>query len=253
MMEGVAEVPKAVFKDVIKKECPDFSKLPDIFDPGEDLPDWGDGDLKIPQFAKEDVTLASNDAGEKRDIKSNGPEDQKFEKDKVGPLEKRGEVCEDIAVRGKPMPDGRSINDEARTRTYWEDKRPSEAKEGGNSWLTTYRKKEDGSGSDDPIAKQRIEARDEYKAGKITKAEAEAKVIIAEHDDHYSKKGEKWSDSTDSRTEGYTDKLGVRLPDTPENQGRVDGMVKELKETGRNPEVIRENGVAYVTYDTRRQ
>lgn len=243
MMESVTEVAKVVLKETTETKLPDVSRLPDIFDPREDLPDWGESESKIPQFTKEDVTLASKDVGEQRDIKSNGPEDQAFDNDKNAPLERKGEKCSELAIRGKPMPDGVSINDNSKTTTYWEDKRPSESKDGGNSWLSTYK--------NDPIATDRVKARDDYRDGKITKAEAEAKVIISEHDDHYAKKDTQWENPNADKTQGYQDKLGIRMPDTEVNQGRIAGLEKELAQTGRNPEVTRENGIAYIKYDTK--
>lgn len=186
-------------------------------------------------------------------VESNGPKDQKFDRNKNKPLEANGDQCceesdfnkGDAGTKGrKPTPDAVSFNVLEKIKIYWEDKRPSECKPGGNSWLSTYR--------NDPIAETRIKAKDDYEKGKITKEDAEARAIIAEHDDHYEKKGERWNDPDGVPQTGMKEKLGIRLPDNEDNQGRISSLVKELKGSGRNPETKNENGIVYITYDTKK-
>jgi hypothetical protein len=184
----------------------------------------------------------------KQKIKGGGPEDQAFDQNMKTGFSKSGEEFYDegsfqkgnAGISGrKPTPDGLSVDKANKTKTYWEKKRPSECET--KSWNSTY--------ENDPIAKERKAAKNDYEAGKITKAEQQARNVIAEHDDHYAKKGERWSDPAGVPSEGYQDKLGIKMPDSPNNQDFIEAILKELKKTGRNPKVSQENGIVKIMYD----
>jgi hypothetical protein len=192
-------------------------------------------------------TPAEKSALNKKAMKD-GPEDQAFDHDKNKHSNEKGEqVYEEGAFQSgndgvggrKPTPDG--VTCDGNTKIYWEDKRPSECKPGGNSWLSTY--------EDDPIKGVRTKAADDLKKKLITKDEAEAKIIIAENDDHFAKKGGRWNDPKEIASV-KNEKLGIRMPDTEENAGRVEALRKELEASGRNPIVTRNNGVVSIVYDT---
>jgi hypothetical protein len=194
-----------------------------------------------------DSPMAKKSASAKR-VKGGGPQDQAFDKLKNAKLGSRGDQVYgeasfqkgDGGIRGrKPTPDGVSVDRVNRTKTYWEDKRPSECEE--NSWRSPYKT--------DPIAKERTAATHDLKDGKITQAEAESRIVIAEHDDHYAKKGKRWNDPAGVPSQGYQDRLGVRLSDSPVNQDRIPALIKYLKDSGRNPQVQRENGIVSIMYD----
>ena len=133
----------------------------------------------------------------------------------------------------KPTPDGVSVL--GNIKTYWEDKRPSECSKGGNSWLSTYKK--------DPIKDQRIKAKEEYKTGTSLRPEAECKIIIAEHDDHYQKKGKRWNDPEEIGGSVAETKLGLRMPIIEENVERFVAIERILRDTSRNPQSVR--GIIY--------
>jgi len=198
---------------------------------------------------KKAVTQNTERISSKR-IKSGGPEDQAFDKYKDKGLRKRGvqafeENSFQKGVAGisgkKPTPDGLSVDYVNKTKIYWEDKRPSEWQ--NNSWRNTY--------ASDPIAKERITNRD-LVGSNITKAEADAHNVIAEHDDHFAKKILRWNDPANVPSKGFKDQLGIRIPDWADNQDRIYAFLKELKNTGRNPEIWRENGVTFIKYDVKK-
>ena len=175
-----------------------------------------------------------------------GPEDKQFDANKLKEKTETTHYGEDEFTAGdagkggrKPTPD--RVSDDGETKIYWEDKRPSECKDGGNSWLSTYK--------NDPIAKVRKEARECYKRKQCTKEEAEAKVIIEEHDDHYRKKGKRWDDPEKLKGKTRIEKLGIDLPDTPTNRMRMENVFKQLQEAGRNPKMTIEDGVIKIVYD----
>jgi hypothetical protein len=138
----------------------------------------------------------------------------------------------------KPTPDGTTIDHENKIKIYWEDKRPSECH--NNSWLSTYTK--------DPIKADRVSARKDMDAKKITRPWAEARIIIAENDDHYEKKGGRWNDPIGLPND-YKTRLGFRLPNSETD--RIDAMVKELENTKRYPVSETKNGITYIIYDTK--
>lgn len=190
-------------------------------------------------------------------IKGDGPEDQLFDKDTKKALIKRGEIVYDETsfqkgtggIRGKkPSPDGMSVDYDKKTKTYYEDKRPSEW--GNNSWLS--HPKDKMGVIRDPIEKERAAAIRDYKKGKITKAEAEARIVIAEHDDHFLKRGTRWNDPDGVPSKGFKENLGLRIPDSPPES--IDAIIKYLKDTGRNPEkVVSENGFIIIKYDIKKR
>jgi len=94
----------------------------------------------------------SEKASIKKKIRGDGPEDQAFDKNKIGSSTGRGDAIYDEGSfrKGnsgkpgrKPTPDGLSVDHVNKWKTYWEDKRPSECE--NNSWRSPY----DG----DPIQK----------------------------------------------------------------------------------------------------
>jgi hypothetical protein len=138
----------------------------------------------------------------------------------------------------KPTPDGITIDHENKVKIYWEDKRPSECH--NNSWLSTYTK--------DPIKADRVSARKDMDAKKITRPWAEARIIIAENDDHYEKKGGRWNDPADIPNDCKTC-LGIRMPAS--ETARIKAMSQVLEKTGRNPIVESKNRITYIIYDTK--
>lgn len=192
----------------------------------------------------------TNKKSSSKKLKGGGPEDQLFDKNGKKGLIKRGEeVYEEASfrkgsagVRGrKPTPDALSVDHAKKIKTYIEDKRPSEWE--NNSWRSHPKPV-------DPIQKERAAALKDFKDGKITKAEADARIVIAENDDHFLKRGTRWTDPEGVPTKGYKDMLGVRMPDAPPE--RVEAFIKYLKDSGRNPEVVRENGIAFIRYDVKK-
>ncbi|GEM_PF-3376617 len=183
-----------------------------------------------------------------KNLPSNGPEDQAFDKQ----VQKRPEECGekyyketsfekvgDDKRKSTSRPDGLSVNDTI--KTYEEDKRPSEYS--NDVMTTTY--------ANDPIADQRIKAREEMKQGEISKDEAESKIYIAEHDDHYEKKGVVWDDPKEIKQNGQTEKLAFNVPEgiRPE---RTEAIIKQLEDDERNPVVTRKDGVVRISYDPKR-
>jgi len=242
-------VDEALHSEEVPENIPDLGKGPVIMDENpyskeapESPTDLGkkDDPYGIPTFAQA-VQEGANDKPHK-----DGPEDKEFDENNDSDLEEAGyeNYSEDEFTKGdagvpgrKPTPDGVSVKDD--TKIYWEDKRPSETEH--NSWLSTY--------ENDPIAEQRTETREKMESGKLSMDEAEAKVVIAEHDDHYEKKGERWNDPAELQDDGRQEKLGIRIPDNEANQGRITAIEKELADTGRNPQVSRENGNCRIVYD----
>lgn len=194
-------------------------------------------------------------------IKGGGPEDQLFDENGKMALINRGEEFYNEAgfrkgtarIPGrKPTPDGMSVDRTRKTKTYYEDKRPSEWE--NNSWRS--HPKDKMGVIKDPIQKERAAAIKDLNEGNITKAEADARIVIAEHDDHFFKRVTRWQDPDGVPSEGFKDKLGIRMPDSPPPPARpakrVEAFIKCLMETGRNPEVFRENGIVFIRYDVKK-
>mgnify|MGYP000893692048 CR=1 FL=1 len=207
----------------------------------------GDVIVGLPRVNEIDNCIDRAAQGLKDRPRKDGPQDQQFDRDKDKWLEEQNFKTypessfgkgEDGVQGRKPTPD--AVSDDGKTKIYWEDKRPSECE--SKNWLSTY--------PNDPIKEPRTKARDDLDNGKISRPEAEAKTIIAEHDDHYTKRGSRWSDPEGLRDESRNEKLGIRLPDSPNNQELIKATEQELKDQGRNPDVRRENGIVYITYDT---
>lgn len=202
-----------------------------------------------------------NKASSSKRIKGGGPEDQLFDKNGKKDLIKRGEEVYDessfrkgsAGITGrKPTPDAMSVDYAKKTKTYIEDKRPSEWE--SNSWRS--HPKDKNGVIKDPIEKERAAAIRDLKDGKITKAEADARIVIAENDDHFLKRGSRWTDPDGVPSKGYKDELGIRMPDSSPPPKRVDERVeafkKYLKDAGRNPEVVRENDIVFIRYDVKK-
>lgn len=100
----------------------------------------------------------------------------------------------------------------------------------------------------DPIKKIRVKNIEAYKRGDISKADAEATIVIAEHDDHFNRKGETWDypDGVDSF--GKNELLTMVLPAMETTFKSA--MIKILQNRGRNPKSKIEDSIAIIIYSS---
>ena len=169
-------------------------------------------------------------------------DDGEFDKD-VRTLSDWHYICECQLVplgRGmgrRPMPDGLLVK--KRHLCFVEIKRPSECAR--NSWGATYEK--------DRIKSYRIEVRKKLDQHKILRHDADAKIVIAEHDEHMSVRGRLWDVPREYQGIKSILRNCFILPTSRNYLG--DAIIKELDSTGRNPTEFTSGKARFIVYELR--
>ena len=132
-------------------------------------------------------------------------------------------------------PDGFALDEN--TILVREMKRPREFKS-RSSWLCTYEA--------DPIKQERVKWIEAQQNNSITKKEAEARIVIAEHDDHYFKRGRTWDYPEHIETDGKNEILSMELPWAEIKF--ITALINALEVSGRHPRITEENVVCIVIY-----
>lgn len=242
---AVTAVTKMAVKEIVKKAATEITK--EIVKSGfSEVVKKGGVDVgsmfnsRNLEYVNKAIRLSRTSQMVRSKIHRNGPEDVSFDTNKGLGLGK--EYAESEFTKGtervqgrKPTPDGVTVTPKGE-KIYWEDKRPSECN--NNSWLSTYK--------NDPLKDYRVQQAEAVKNGEITKARGEARMIIKEHDEHMKQKGGRWNDPKEVSANAK-EKLGIRMPSNQTE--RINEIIAELKETGRNPEVIEKDGITAIVYD----
>lgn len=176
------------------------------------------------------------------DVFRNGPQDILFDLNK-NPISPDVVVFDESKFRPgidrisgrKPTPDAVIVDNVRKEVCFVEDKRPSECAH--NSWLHSY--------DNDPFGEYRKEQALLVKDGVIPREKAEARIIIREHDLHMGLRPKRWQ-APDGIPPDFSEKLQIRIPDVEEK--RIEALVEELRETGREPEVVNDRGIASIRY-----
>lgn len=182
----------------------------------------------------------------KTDVFKNGPEDILFDlnKDPQGSEfrifdESKFTAGTEKVVGRKPTPDAVLVDNVKKEVLFVEDVRPSKCAH--NSLLS-------------PLDKDQLR---DYKSAraldcemqKISREEAEARVVVKEHDLHMNSRPELWR-NPDGLPPDFREKLMIRIPS--DQSGRIEAFLKVLSESGRSPEVVESRGVTSVKYNIER-
>lgn len=136
----------------------------------------------------------------------------------------------------KPTPDGVLIDGLKKEILFVADKRPSEC--AGSSWLLPR--------ENDGLREFRKALSDECKKNQISSNEAEARIILKEHDFRMDLRPERWR-NPEGLPGDFQEKLLLRIPS--DEKGRIDAIIKCLADSGRNPEVVDCRGVTSIRYN----
>lgn len=179
----------------------------------------------------------------KTDVFKNGPKDIQFDlnKDPQG-LEYR--IFDeskflsgtDKVVGRKPTPDSLLVDTIRKEALFVRDIRPSECASG--SWLMPL--------DNDRMREFRDAMAREFEEHKLTREDAEARIIVREHDLKMDCRPERWR-NPDGVPADFQEKLLIRIPS--DQTDRIDALLKTLTESGRSPEVIESRGVTSIKYN----
>ena len=86
----------------------------------------------------------------------------------------------------------------------------------------------------------------EFEEQKLTREDAEARIIVKEHDLKMDCRPERWR-NPDGVPADFQEKLLIRIPS--DQTDRIDALLKTLTESGRSPEVIESRGVTSIKYN----
>ena len=179
----------------------------------------------------------------KTDVFKNGPKDIQFDlnKDPQG-LEYR--IFDeskflsgtDKVVGRKPTPDSLLVDTIRKEALFVRDIRPSECASG--SWLMPL--------DNDRMREFRDAMAHEFEEHTLTREDAEARIIVREHDLKMDCRPERWR-NPDGVPADFQEKLLIRIPS--DQTDRIDALLKTLTESGRSPEVIESRGVTSIKYN----
>lgn len=177
------------------------------------------------------------------DVFKNGPKDIQFDlnKDPQG-LEYR--VFDeskflsgtDKVVGRKPTPDSLLLDTIKKEALFVRDVRPSECAAG--SWFMPL--------DNDRMREFRDAMAHEFKEHTLTREDAEARIIVREHDLKMDCRPERWR-NPDGIPADFQEKLLIRIPS--DQTDKINALLKTLTESGRSPEVIESCGVTSIKYN----
>lgn len=179
----------------------------------------------------------------KTDVFKNGPEDIQFDlnKDPQGFEyrifdESKFLSGTDKVVGRKPTPDSLLVDTVRKEALFVRDIRPSEC--ASESWLMPL--------GNDRIREFRDALAHEFEEHKLTREDAEARVIVKEHDLMMDWRPERWRNPEGIPVD-FQERLVIRIPS--DQADRIDALIKTLTESGRDPEVIESRGVTSIKYN----